>query len=305
MGWRIPLRSASGGRRIPPDGASIQSGRQPWQPTRASTVSSRAAISTAWFAHHPLEKEEDILADIKLRPPQGRSGRQGPGDRPRHIDQPALRSTAAHLVSTTATAKRSVTQRPDVKNHIIDPAALSAARVVYDSYSGPRGASPVPAAMMEAVDKADSAQFTDGRSAEPAGLGVAELPDGRAHRPRPLPRLPHLQLRPDDGADRRLQEPRDRQILALPDVRERVDLYREQEPKFRPRRCATVQGKLVVLDLRDEETIYAGNRFMIYAPATPRRNISIHVMPGGSSTRTRCLRWASRSSTARRKTDIG
>ncbi|MEL6980259.1 MAG: exopolyphosphatase, partial [Pseudomonadota bacterium] len=35
----------------------------------------------------------------------------------------------------------------------------------------------------------------------------------------------------------------------------------------------------VVLDLRDEEVIYAGNRFMIYA-LFPWTNISIHVIWG-------------------------
>ena len=36
---------------------------------------------------------------------------------------------------------------------------------------------------------------------------------------------------------------------------------------------------LVVLDLRNEETIFAGNRFMIYA-LFPDTNISIHVLWG-------------------------
>ncbi len=36
---------------------------------------------------------------------------------------------------------------------------------------------------------------------------------------------------------------------------------------------------LVVLDLRKEETIYAGNRFVIYA-LFPQTNISIHVLWG-------------------------
>ncbi|BCU05829.1 hypothetical protein [Allochromatium tepidum] len=71
------------------------------------------------------------------------------------------------------------------------------------------------------------------------------------------------------------------QILALPDVRERVDLYFEQEEKCKEqiRRCATVHGNLVVLDLRGEETIWAGNRFIIYA-LFPQCNISIHVLWG-------------------------
>ena len=43
--------------------------------------------------------------------------------------------------------------------------------------------------------------------------------------------------------------------------------------------CAIRIGNLVVLDLRDEETIWATNRFMIYA-LFPQCNISIHVMWG-------------------------
>lgn len=45
------------------------------------------------------------------------------------------------------------------------------------------------------------------------------------------------------------------------------------------RRCSTVHGSLVVLDLRGEEVIYAGNRFMLYA-LYPDANISAHVIWG-------------------------
>ena len=71
------------------------------------------------------------------------------------------------------------------------------------------------------------------------------------------------------------------EILALPDVQERVNLYREQAPKAKAQlqNCAICIGNLVVLDLRDEETIWAINRFMIYA-LFPQANISIHVMWG-------------------------
>jgi nanoRNase/pAp phosphatase (c-di-AMP/oligoRNAs hydrolase) len=40
-----------------------------------------------------------------------------------------------------------------------------------------------------------------------------------------------------------------------------------------------VYGKLAVLDLRKEDTIYAVNRFMIYA-LFPETNISIHLLWG-------------------------
>jgi nanoRNase/pAp phosphatase (c-di-AMP/oligoRNAs hydrolase) len=71
------------------------------------------------------------------------------------------------------------------------------------------------------------------------------------------------------------------EILALPDVQERVALYREHAPKAKEQllRCAIKIGNLVVLDLRDEETIWATNRFMIYA-LFPTANISIHMMWG-------------------------
>ena len=70
-------------------------------------------------------------------------------------------------------------------------------------------------------------------------------------------------------------------ILNLPDVKERVDLYTEHSAKFREQieRCAVVHNNLVMLDLRKEETIWAGNRFMIYA-LFPQANISMHALWG-------------------------
>jgi nanoRNase/pAp phosphatase (c-di-AMP/oligoRNAs hydrolase) len=71
------------------------------------------------------------------------------------------------------------------------------------------------------------------------------------------------------------------EILATPDVAERVALYFDhaQAAKEQIRRCATVHGNLVVLDLRDEEVIHPTNRFTIYA-LFPQANISIHVLWG-------------------------
>ena len=58
-------------------------------------------------------------------------------------------------------------------------------------------------------------------------------------------------------------------------------MYFEHEEKFKDQiqRCTTVHNNLAVLDLRHEETIYAGNRFMIYA-LYPDTNVSIHVLWG-------------------------
>ena len=43
--------------------------------------------------------------------------------------------------------------------------------------------------------------------------------------------------------------------------------------------CTTVHHNVAVIDLRQEETIYAVNRFMVYA-LFPDTNISIHVLWG-------------------------
>jgi nanoRNase/pAp phosphatase (c-di-AMP/oligoRNAs hydrolase) len=71
------------------------------------------------------------------------------------------------------------------------------------------------------------------------------------------------------------------QIMQIPDVKERVDLYLTQQEIFKKQiqNCAEVHDKLVIIDLRNESTIYAGNRFMVYA-LYPECNISIHLMWG-------------------------
>jgi nanoRNase/pAp phosphatase (c-di-AMP/oligoRNAs hydrolase) len=71
------------------------------------------------------------------------------------------------------------------------------------------------------------------------------------------------------------------EILQLPDVVERVDLYHAHQAQARAQieRCSSVHGNLVVLDLRDEEVIFATNRFVIYA-LFPQCNISIHAIWG-------------------------
>ena len=166
-------------------------------------------------------------------------------------------------------------------NHVIDPQAASAARVVYRHYGGKERFADIPEDMMEAVDKADSAQFSLEEILHPTGWVLLNyLMDARTG----LGRFKTFRISNYDLMmrliDACLNHPVS-EILEMPDVKERSDLYFEHEPKFREQllRCGTVHRKLVVLDLRQEETIYAGNRFMIYA-LYPQCNISIHVMWG-------------------------
>jgi nanoRNase/pAp phosphatase (c-di-AMP/oligoRNAs hydrolase) len=64
-------------------------------------------------------------------------------------------------------------------------------------------------------------------------------------------------------------------------VVERVELYNSHRDLFiaQVERCTTTYGKLALIDLRDEEVIYSGNRFMIYA-LFPHCDISAHVIWG-------------------------
>jgi nanoRNase/pAp phosphatase (c-di-AMP/oligoRNAs hydrolase) len=170
-------------------------------------------------------------------------------------------------------------EKPD--NHIIDPKAPSAARVVYDYYGGEKGYPGIPIEMMEAVDKGDAARFNKDEILNPTNWVLLNfLMDARTGLGRFRQfKVSNYQLMMqliDNCRDNGIED-----ILKLPDVSERVDLYFEHEKKFveQIKRCSTIHGNLVVLDLRNEETIFAGNRFMIYA-LFPETNISIHVLWG-------------------------
>jgi len=166
-------------------------------------------------------------------------------------------------------------------NHLIDADAPSAARVVYQHYGGRERFPRISDEMMDAVDKADAAQFSRDEVLNPTGWVLLNyLMDSRTGLGRFRNfRISNYQLMMD-----LIQYCRDHtieQILALPDVQERVQLFREHEERAKEQilRCSTVHGNLVVLDLRPEETIWAVNRFMIYA-LFPQCNISIHVLWG-------------------------
>lgn len=166
-------------------------------------------------------------------------------------------------------------------NHIINPDAPSAARVVYEYYGGAERFPHVSEEMMVAVDKGDSAQFNRDEILNPQGWVLMNfLMDARTGLGRFKEfRISNYQLMMQLIDFCRNHDIND--ILALPDVKERVDLYLEHQEAFRKQveRCTTVHGNLAVLDLRKEDTIYAGNRFMIYA-LFPQTNISIHILWG-------------------------
>ena len=225
-----------------------------------------------------LLKELGILDEIKfVHPKDMQDGKIEITDRDITTNLPYV--PGAHLVFDHHLSE--TIRVGEQTNHIIDASAPSAARVVYNYYGGKERFPTISDEMMLAVDQADSAQYSPADILAPKGWALLNfIMDARTGLGRFRDfRISNYQLMMeliDHCRTLSIAE-----ILQLPDVKERVDLYFEHEAKFSDQlaRCSKVYGNVVVIDLRKEETIYAGNRFMIYA-MYPEINVSIHVLWG-------------------------
>jgi nanoRNase/pAp phosphatase (c-di-AMP/oligoRNAs hydrolase) len=167
-------------------------------------------------------------------------------------------------------------------NHVIDAAAPSAARVLYDYFGGPGTFERISTELMRAVDQADSADYSLAEILKPSGWTLLNfLMDSRTG----LGRFRdfrisnyHLMMQLIDEV---LQQDSVEKILATSDVVERVALYHDQSRLFEDQlsRVCSIAGDLVIADLRHEDVIYAGNRFMIYA-LFPECRVSAHLIWG-------------------------
>ena len=225
-----------------------------------------------------LLKEVGIIQDIKfVHPKDMQDGKIEISDNDISTNLPYVDGVHLafdhHLSETIRNEKRD--------NHIIDPDAPSAARVVYNYYGGHERFPSAWDEMMAAVDKGDSAQFSREEILKPNGWVLLNfLMDARTGLGRFRNfRISNYQLMMeliDLCKDHEIDE-----VMNNEDIKERIELYFEHEALAieQIKRCSTVHNNLVVLDLRNEETIYAVNRFMIYA-LFPQANLSIHVMWG-------------------------
>ncbi|MBU1229514.1 MAG: exopolyphosphatase [Proteobacteria bacterium] len=169
----------------------------------------------------------------------------------------------------------------DVKFEGMSKPLKSCARVIWDYYGGEQKFSKHLLPMLEAVDKVDSATLTAQEIADPKGwilLGVIMDPRTGLGRFKDF-KISNYQLMLDMIDYCRVHKAED--ILKLPDVQERVEAYREQSRMFVDmlRRTSTQHANLVVTDLRGENTIYAGNRFLVYTLFL-NCNISMQIMWG-------------------------
>ena len=227
-----------------------------------------------------LLKELDLIDDVTFAHPKDMQDGLidvGPGDITTNLPYvEGVYMAFDHHASETERVKDSPA------NHIISPDAPSAARVVYDYFGGEEKFPNVAPDMMEAVDKADAAQFSKEEILNPEGWELLSfIMDARTGLGRFRDfNISNYQLMMKLIDHCRNHETID-QILELSDVKERVDLYFEHQLKAREQieRCSVVRGNLVVLDLRKEDTIWAANRFIVYA-LFPQSNISLHVLWG-------------------------
>jgi nanoRNase/pAp phosphatase (c-di-AMP/oligoRNAs hydrolase) len=233
-----------------------------------------------------LLKELDLIDDIKfVHPKDMQDGKIEVTDRDITTNLPFVPGVHLSFDHHASEAMRNEVQT----NHIIHPDAPSAARVVFDHYGGSGRFGDRFNEMMVAVDKADSAQFSSDEILHPTDWVLMNyLMDSRTGLGRFREfRVSNYQLMMDLIDYCRTHGIED--ILKLPDVVERVELYNEHAVKAREQlqRCTTVYSNVAVVDLRQEETIYAVNRFMVYA-LNPNTNISIHVLWGVQKQNTVC-----------------
>lgn len=227
-----------------------------------------------------LLKELDIIDDVMFAHPKDMQDgliEVGPNDITTNL--PYIENAYLAFDHHASESER-VSGNPE--NHIIDINAPSAARVVYEYFGAEKAFPRVSEEMMIAVDKADSADFTKEEILSPEGwVLLSFIMDARTG----LGRFRDFNISNYQLMMKLIDFCRDHNsiedILALPDVKERVDLYYDHQLKCREQieKCATVHKNLVVLDLRKEDTIWAGNRFVIYA-LYPQCNISIHILWG-------------------------
>jgi len=156
----------------------------------------------------------------------------------------------------------------------------SCARIIYEYYGG-RERFPQFDDMMIAVDKVDSGDLTIDEIQNPSGwILIGFLMDPRTGLGRwrnfTISNYQLMELLIDACRTMTTDE-----ILALPDVKERIEVYYEQTAKFKEMVQAhtVTDGNLLISDLRGVDPIYSGNRFMIYS-MYPEQNISAWIVSG-------------------------
>jgi nanoRNase/pAp phosphatase (c-di-AMP/oligoRNAs hydrolase) len=156
----------------------------------------------------------------------------------------------------------------------------SCARIIYEYYGG-KEKFPNFDDMMIAVDKVDSGNLTIDEVMNPQGwILVGFLMDPRTG----LGRWRQFTVSNYQLMEKLMVACKDKtteEILEMPDVKERIEVYMEQTAKFKEMVTAhtRTEGNVIISDLRGVDPIYTGNRFLIYS-MYPEQNISAWIVSG-------------------------
>ncbi len=158
--------------------------------------------------------------------------------------------------------------------------APSAARIIYEYYGG-KEKFPLYDDMIEAVDKVDSGQLSKDDILDPKGwvlFGFISDPRTGLGRFRDF-RISNYQLM--EELINHFRNYSIEEILELPDVKERVELYKKQTELFKDMifKHTKIEKNVIVTDLRNVDMIYTGNRFLIYS-LYPEQNVSLWIVDG-------------------------
>ncbi len=175
-------------------------------------------------------------------------------------------------------------------NHIINPVAKSATRVIYEYFGGADKFPKEWGEMLDSVDRADSGNITEEEIKNPKGwLMLNYLLDPRTGLGRYDSRFRLNNFDFMRYVIDIIQSTSDiDEILDAPDIKIRADFYRAEQDAFikQLKRCSTVYDNVVLVNYKDEEEkIHVGNRFMIYT-LFPECNVSIHKIMGNDGTKT-------------------
>ena len=159
--------------------------------------------------------------------------------------------------------------------------APSCAQVIWDYYGGESTFGNKLLPFLEAVNKSDSGNLTADEILNPEGwILLSFVMDARTGLGRFQDyRISNYQLMTDMVTYCRTKTADE--IIEIEDVQERAMRYFEQQDHFTDmlKRCSRMKGNVVVTNLKDEVTIYSGNRFTVYA-LFPEQNVDVRVMWG-------------------------
>lgn len=159
--------------------------------------------------------------------------------------------------------------------------APSTAQVIWDYYDAEKTFGRHLLPLIGAVNKTDSGNLTREEILNPEGwILISFVMDPRTG----LGRFHDYRISNYDLMEDMIQYCRTKtvkEILLIPDVQERIKRYYEQQELFQDmiKRCCQIHENVIVTNLLNEETIYSGNRFLVFA-IYPEQNIEVRVMWG-------------------------